>query len=177
MPPQRGRDQDAPLLVRRDLGRAGQQHPAQLVGVGQARLGEGGKHLVPGVFGKGHQASVQPAGDDKAVAHLVAELGGEIQTAFGVDGIVELADEHTAIPSLQKRLYPLLPTSTIRYIIIIPDVFIISREIHREICRRLHPNRKEGKKIGPAKFWQSHGKRPAACKEPGYFCSYLRIMR
>ncbi len=45
---------------------------------------------------------VQPAGDDEGLPHRIAEAGGEIQTALGVDGVIILTDQHLSFPSLRQ---------------------------------------------------------------------------
>ena len=49
---------------------------------------------------------VKPAGHNEGFPHHVAETGGEIQTALGIDGVIILTNEHLCSPPFVK-LYKL----------------------------------------------------------------------
>ena len=96
--PQAGGQLDAALLVRRDLHSGGVEHAADVAALDQTFFFDLGGDLFKLVTGESGQAVVQPAGDNKGLTHGVAELGGEIQAAFGVDGVVVLAYQHSRSP-------------------------------------------------------------------------------
>ena len=100
--PQLGGQLDAALLVRADLHRRSVEHTADLAALDKALFLDLGSDLFKFLGREGGQTVVQPAGDDEGLPHRIAEAGGEIQTALGVDGVIILTDQHLSFPSLRQ---------------------------------------------------------------------------
>ena len=112
------REKDASLLVRHHLAGGAEQITGHLPAVHQLV----GLQLFRQLFHLGQrqheQAVVHPFQHHETLAHGVAELCGEVQPPFGVDGIVIPAKEHAACPlsglwrGPLPYFYPLYPTDT-----------------------------------------------------------------
>src|SRR5690606_25620462 len=69
-------------------------HELARIGVGEGEFREVSLDALPRGHGEDEEAGVQPAGDDHAAVHEVAEGGGDDDSSLVVDAVLVLTERH-----------------------------------------------------------------------------------
>ena len=106
MAAQRGADEDAPLLVRRNLIRRRVEAAADVLGLRIGQLVDLRDAQLPLLLGVEGQAAVEPFRDIKCLAELLAVARRDRHAALRIHVVLVFAHQHTASIPLSRRFWP-----------------------------------------------------------------------